>query len=514
MAFDAGSIIGTMTLDSSAFNNALTKAKTNVKQVGQELQNLSGKITSVSRDLQRAGQNLAFFGASLTTPLILAFKSAEKYSLPVQREIEKLNNIFIELRVSIAESLLPVMQKFSNILALLLQGWNALSPAVRNNIMQTTLITGVILTLGGAIAIIVGKIGILFAQMLKWGGVLVKFAALHPILIAISLAIAGVIYAMFKFENVAATVLNPIEIAIEMIAIGWKKVSMAIMEAIGWIALFFKNRDLAQNMVDGIKQIRSEVVDLEKDMEKIFTTGKGDYAESFQGLKDWLSQLKNQFGEIGNLNIDVKKWEEATDSFHNGWLEALKDIKNELKDWGRTGKEVAQELSNYMQTTFSDIFQEGLKGNIRSGKQLLIEFGNFVIKILSDILAQWITTQIIMGLAKAGSSIGAASAGTSAASTSTGSVTGMGSIGSIGGFQEGTERIPYTGIYKLHSGEMVTPRYDAQKHESTQLTIYNMITPESIATAMAGKEGQNVVVNIINTNSLRNGVVRREVNKR
>ena len=118
MAFDAGSIIGTMTLDSSAFNNALTKAKTNVKQVGQELQNLSGKITSVSRDLQRAGQNLAFFGATLTTPLILAFKSAEKYSLPVQREIEKLNNIFIELRVSIAESLLPVMQKFSNILTL------------------------------------------------------------------------------------------------------------------------------------------------------------------------------------------------------------------------------------------------------------------------------------------------------------------------------------------------------------------------------------------------------------
>jgi len=46
------------------------------------------------------------------------------------------------------------------------------------------------------------------------------------------------------------------------------------------------------------------------------------------------------------------------------------------------------------------------------------------------------------------------------------------------------------------------------------LTIYNLITPEAIAAAMAGKEGEGVIVNAININSLRNGIVRREVKRR
>lgn len=85
---------------------------------------------------------------------------------------------------------------------------------------------------------------------------------------------------------------------------------------------------------------------------------------------------------------------------------------------------------------------------------------------------------------------------------------------SVLGFQEGTESVANTGLYKLHAGEKVTPRYDATKSEKEPLNIYNLITSEAVASAMAGKEGENVVINIINRNSLRNGMVRKEIVRR
>ena len=149
-----------------------------------------------------------------------------------------------------------------------------------------------------------------------------------------------------------------------------------------------------------------------------------------------------------------------------------------------------------------------------------MEFGNFVLKILSDVIAQIITAKLMSGIIGAAGSFAGMFSGVGSGASSTGSYT-VGNVpvsgnlkGITAGFQEGTERIPYTGLYKLHAGEMITPRYDASKHEATKLTIYNMITSEAIAMAMQSKEGEGVIINTINLNSLRNGVIRREVVKR
>jgi hypothetical protein len=95
-----------------------------------------------------------------------------------------------------------------------------------------------------------------------------------------------------------------------------------------------------------------------------------------------------------------------------------------------------------------------------------------------------------------------------------GSNIGRALMGAFGGLQTGTEYIPRTGLYKLEEGEKVVPRYDAIKKEKEPLQILNVITPEAVAMAMAGKAGENVIMNIINTNSLRNGVFRTEILRR
>jgi len=92
-------------------------------------------------------------------------------------------------------------------------------------------------------------------------------------------------------------------------------------------------------------------------------------------------------------------------------------------------------------------------------------------------------------------------------------VTATGALSATPTAQEGTPYVPYTGFFKLHEGEKVTPKYAAGREEALPLTIYNLITPEAVAQAMSGREGKNVIVNVIDTNSLRGGSIRKAIQR-
>jgi hypothetical protein len=81
------------------------------------------------------------------------------------------------------------------------------------------------------------------------------------------------------------------------------------------------------------------------------------------------------------------------------------------------------------------------------------------------------------------------------------------------GHDSGIEDVPETGIYKLHKNEKVVPAYDATKDRSTPITIYNLLTNETIAQAMASREGQGVIVNVFDVNAARGGVVRKVIKR-
>jgi hypothetical protein len=80
------------------------------------------------------------------------------------------------------------------------------------------------------------------------------------------------------------------------------------------------------------------------------------------------------------------------------------------------------------------------------------------------------------------------------------------------GLAEGTNYVPFTGIYKLHAGEEVKPsRYVDQEKKPIELTLYNLLTTDSVAAAMASREGQGVIVNVISADNARNGRTRRTI---
>lgn len=514
--FDAGSIVAKITLDSSQFTQSLNKARQGIAGAGESMQKFGQSIMSTSRQLSRVASTLTFIGAGITAPLMLAFKSAEKYSTKVKEEMDRLNNAFIGLRVSLAESLLPVMQKFTNVIANLIEKWNALSPVVRENILRTVFMTGIYFALAGSIASVILKLGTLIGFIIKSAGAFIAFASANPILLGILVLIGAITVAMAQMGDISTPVLNGIEKSILHLHNAW----LLFRRSIAWVdmksAIDTKDLEKAKAELDGI----NKALDTNRTrLQSIANTGKGQFAGAFDSLKNTIGEVKGLLSGLGE-NVNVKYWTEAPEAWSKGWSEEIQKTIADLNNWGKTARSIVQQTASSMQSIFSNFFQGFLKGEIRSAKQLFVEFGNFVLKILSDVIAQIITAKLMSGIIGAAGSFAGMFSGVGSGASATGSYT-VGNVpvsgnlkGITAGFQEGTERIPYTGLYKLHAGEMITPRYDASKHEATKLTIYNMITSEAVAMAMQSKEGEGVIVNTINLNSLRNGVIRREVVKR
>jgi len=454
MSFDAGSIVARITLDASAFNTSVNKARQNVASIGESMQKFGQDIMQTSRQLSRFASNIGFIGAGITAPMLLAFKSVEKYSTSVREEMDRLESAAIRMRLAIGEALVPIMHRLSNILADLLNRWNALSPQVRNSIIQTTFMVGVFLTLTGVLGSLALKIVYLVGGLIKLSGVILTFAAVHPILAGIAIALTTIVYLMNEF-GATIPVLNGIETAALMVAIGYEKITLAIYRMLETSARFWGQNSLG-NWFKGQADLAQGYINrMEKGLVKMAVTGKGALA----GLGDSINEVKSLFAGLGTTEFELPKVPEVGRTFAEGWKRALIDTEARLTDWGTTAENIVQQTAQQMQSSLSNFFQGFLKGQITSAKEMFAEFGNFVIKILSDVVAQFITTQIITGLKGLFGGFGAAGGLSSGAAIDASMFGGMAPVtSSFLGFQEGVEQIPYTGLFRLHEGEKVTSK--------------------------------------------------------
>lgn len=527
--FDAGAITGRLVLDTSGFTASAASASRKVEQIGQS-------IVSTTRQLSRVASAITYLGAEITAPLILAFKSAEKYSNSVREEMARLNNAIIQFRVSIAESLLPIMHRFSNAVADLVQRWQSLSPELRENMLRTALLTGVFLTLGGAISMVALKIIMLIGYVIKLVAAFATFAIIHPELLLIRIAIAGIIFAMFKWKEVGDIVMNTFQILFNMAIVGFNAIlypinliTSALFAAATGAAKFFavtKNGEAKKawnEIADSTWKVAQQYSDLANSNLKNVTnagkstwdtliTGQSDFSRGFDDMKTQAQSWIDLFKDLGKTEINIPSLiPEASKTFAQGWRDATIQALADLSNFGNMASTAVQGLVSGMQSSFSNLFQGLFKGNIDSFSEFMTSIGDLFLKTISDMIAQMIVLffwQKLTGLLFSGSSTITGGVG--------GTTTQTAQFGTVWSpsFAEGTDSIPYTGNYRLHEGEKVTPKYDATKSDNMEFTIINQITPEAVATAMSGKEGQGVIVNTINTDALRNGTTRKTIRRK
>jgi hypothetical protein len=509
--FDAGAIVSRLKLDTGDFDSVASQVQNKVDAMGQVMQRSGQQMYMVSRQINMVGRNLAFFGTGIVAPMILAFKSAEKYSTSVRQEMERLNNVTIQMRVAVAEALVPVMRQLSNVMADLLNRWNKLSPAMQQNLLQSVFIAGEWLLLGGLALNLVGKIGQVIARLWEFGGAIISFTAKNP---EIALTVAALLGIAFAIEKIGGmnVVLNGLERIGLMIARNWTIAAMAAIQLAQAVLTLQDPFNIWSKKVKQSMQIMTAALFLSLDQinQKINDLGKGKNG-ALVGVVDDLrakvDAIKGLFSGLGKTEFKIPdKIYEASKTFAEGWHDAIEDANHSLHDWGAMATSIVEQTTQEMQSALSNLFQNVLKGQLNSAKDFFVEWGNFVLKIIGDVIAQIITAKIV------GAAMGMFNLGTGY----TANIAGMGKVPVAPpnyylGHDSGIESVPETGIYKLHKNETVTPAYDATKNRSIQLTIQNLITSETVAAAMQSKEGQGVIVNVIRANKGRNGIIQREV---
>ena len=235
-----------------------------------------------------------------------------------------------------------------------------------------------------------------------------------------------------------------------------------------------------------------------------------DFEEMNIKMSEFYENMKKE-GEAAKL-----KNKETFDDF----LQTTKTNFNFMLEFGKS-------IFNSMGQAFGDLFYDIFTGNLDDASDVFENFGKSILRGLSDIIGKMIAMKVLMSAIGGMSGFfggGAGGAGTVLPSPgATGfqpisftPITPAGPIpvlGPTGGFAVGTTgfEVPQTGLIKVHQGENVdiAPRYDSeQKKDRQSIEIYNLITPEAVASSLRSKEGENVIVNIIDRNSLRNGPLR------
>jgi len=337
----------------------LVKFSNAMEKVGQTL-------ASTGRMISKVGSLMATFGAVITGPLFLAFKSADKYSGQVHERLEKLKNLTLAFQVHIATALIPIMDRVINTLGVLWNAWNKLSPATQQAIIQGVAITGVLLTLGGVITILVGKFITLGGYILKLAQNIMLWAALNWPFALIAAAIGGLIVLTLKYQSVSTPVLNSIEVAAYAVAIGYEKILIAMMK-VAHFTMWDKSGNAAIFLAGQIDAANQLIAKLESRISGVMVTGKGS-------LETGLEETKKQIGSLFDLLKNPPKFDN-------------KPIAERLESL----QEISHRIFTAMSSDMGDFFFNSIKNRSLKFVDFFQSLGNSILRIWTDALAKMLT---------------------------------------------------------------------------------------------------------------------------
>ena len=538
MAFDAGAITAKMQLDASDWNKAVQTVQANVRKMTDRARELGQEFAASGQRLSRFGNQLLVTGSLAIAPLALAVRSLSKENATMRLKLEEVREAMARVRVEVAGYLMPWIDRLRQAVDALVAIWNRAPVALKQFSIDALVVVGVASILGGALLKLVGSFQLLIGAALKAAAALFAFTLSHPVLAAFAALAAGLallVRTMLQTEEGARqlkTTLNTLAagfvVVAQAIATAVLHAANAILKTVEVIAELSTKipgvGQFTQDFTDRVKALRAEVAELAVGSSVALRQSLNDLQIALYGggtaAQDLVNNLRATADQMLSMTgIDVQGWinqiveklnqvpdqiqniASRTQQFFDGVKLGLKDTAKDLSDWGAAGQQLAERTATAMQSAMSDLFFRVMKGEFHSLKEVAVDFGNTLLRILSDIFAQ-----------KFIGAIAGLLGGVPINPISGKPVVGM---GLVGGYQEGTERVPSTGLYRLHEGEKVVPRYDATgSGDGLAVEIVNVITPEAVALAMSGKEGKRVIVNVMNEDSIRNGIVRREVVRR
>lgn len=392
---------------SKTLSNFLTTGQRQALLLSKGLKELSQNFRHLGREISQVGAFMAMTGAAMTGPLLLAFKNAEKYSSGVADQMTRFRATTLSLQISIANALVPIIEKFNNILSSLLGWWNSLSTSQQQLIAQTVLMTGVFLTLGGTLTMIAGKIVSLIGNIAGLTASFLAFAAVNPVIVAVGVAIAGLAVLMWKFKSVSDVVIGAVEALWRTLAMVVSGLLSNLLSSIAFIEgavekvvrvmsmLPGPQKKMFESLADGIKAAREQLdgfanaslnaaIDNGRKLGNILTTGTSEWAQGFdkakQSVTDFGSAASKAFDNVA-FNAQLK-------------MEAIKSL--------------VSGAANAMTNSMSTFFFDAMTGQLKSLKSYFADFGRSILQVLAQVIAKLLVMKALQSVSNNGSIWGVA----------------------------------------------------------------------------------------------------------
>lgn len=309
-------------------NISLVKERMN--SISRATVSFGNEMRTLGKTVSSAGLTMSFFGAGITAPFILALKNSAQNSTALAMKIDNLKATFQEFQMKMAAAVIPIVDRFSNVVANLNSFLNSLSPAMINTVMQTTMMVGIFLIFGGVLTSIVGKIVTLTGALVKLFGIFMGFAAANLPLIAIAGSIALITFLMFKFQAVSDVVMSTFQVlfltlknSFDGIVIAVESAILGVLTAIQWIvdkmalipgptkAMFESLSSGIQGVTDTLRgSIQLQIADIQTNVNTIsgiFQTGVGTWSQSFDKFKIKVGEVKDSILGLGATTATTTK---------------------------------------------------------------------------------------------------------------------------------------------------------------------------------------------------------------
>ncbi len=335
-----------------------------VKSTADSLEKFSQAAKHVGRELSQIGSTVSLLGGAISGPFVLALANSAKNSAAVSEQMTRLHSITNQFQATIAEAVLPIVERFNNILNGLLTAFNSLAPGMRTMILQGAFLAGIFLTMGGTITFVIGKIVSLTANVAGLLSTFSKFALANLPLLAIAASIGILIFLMFKFKGVADFVLSAFEILFKFLENGFLTIN-ATFE--GFIAVTLEGlamltgalakipgptqkafqdmtnqikgaADVARRMADNDLRAIAENTEA---IGRIMTTGEGEWSKILDEMKNKIESAGNAVEEMGNKSADAFKKLSVEEA--EGKLKLIAESQKELDTLFKAGTITAQE---------------------------------------------------------------------------------------------------------------------------------------------------------------------------
>jgi hypothetical protein len=482
--FDAGSVVARLTLDKKDWDRSISQIQNNVSGLSARMTSLGTEMMSTGRSINQVGSRLTMLGGMIMAPVALMVNQLAKENMVLQNKLDNVSRSFKELGSSLIGYIIPYIDRLSGMVKGLSDGFNRLPDSVRRFAVDFAIISSALLITTGLAAKIIGLFSILSGAIIKVGAALLLFAQAHP-LVALATAVAVIALNFDKLKDIlpklavaiGTTFSSSILAIIDMIGAGvWKLMAaiIGLLEKIPFLGGVFK----------------SAMDSMRVDCENLAAAAWKSAGAETQAWIDAWSGLVPKHKEVTEKMLN--EWQ----SFNAGINMGLKEQVAAFSNFGNMAKELVANTFTTMSNTVSTVFFDLMTGKFQNLQQVAADFGNSLIKMFADLVAKLVIyAAIVLPLTAMFPELKTAL-----------------TVGSMFGFAEGTDSVPQTGMYKLHEGEKVTPKYDANSSKDQAITIINQITPGFVNAAIAMDPG--TVINVINQDILYSRTTRKTIQRR